>query len=387
MNNTNKKKFRTPKGKRKINKVLLVVLIVLLVLAIAGMIGYAVVNHMMNTAPVVNTEAPWADETTLDGSLPAPVVREEGSYNFLVVGKDNIALNTDVMMIINLDLRDDRISIMQIPRDTFITFENVPRKINSIYSIFYNSSDASDTAGRINDGMQGLASVLSENLAINIDFYANMNLDAFGNIVDAIGGVEMDVPYRMFYEDPGQNLYIDLQPGLQTLDGDQAQQFVRFRKGYIEGDTGRQDAQKIFMSAFIKSFKENISLANLTPVVTNVLGNLTHSLQLSECLYFVKQAMGTDFSNMVMLSAPNTPHTYNGLSYVVLHRAAMYKVINENFNVFDTDIPEASFDKDKNFTLLTDSGVNAIYNSTQEFDEMHGVDDIQQDGLDINLVG
>ncbi len=376
------KNLRTPRRRRSGSKVLLIILIVLLVLAIGGMIAYAVIDNMLSAPPEVSTQTPWSDETGDIGNTP--VKREEGSYNFLVVGRDVVALNTDVMMIANLDLDDDSMTIMQMPRDTFITIDGAVKKLNSVFGLYYNSSSASDANGRIHDGMKGLAQTLSSNLAINIDFYAYMNLDGFGGIVDAIGGVDMYVPYRMYYPDPEQNLLIDLYEGQQTLDGDKAEQFVRFRKSYIHGDTGRQDAQKLFMTAFMESFKNKISITNVTPVVTSILSNLEHSLKMSDCVYFVKEAMQMDFSNITMLSAPNTPYTYYGGSYVVLHRNAMYKVINENFNLFDTDIPEASFDKDKNFTLTTDANVNAIYNSTEEFEGTHSAEDIQQGGIDVD---
>lgn len=377
------KKLRKPK-KSTASKVLLTILIVLLSLVILGMIGYAILNNMMSTPPVVNTETPW--ENTNSDVAAEDVSREEGAYNFLVVGKDNVALNTDVMMIVNLNLDTKAMTVMQLPRDTFITLDGRYRKLNSVFSIYYNASTASGADGKTHDGMKGLASVLSENFAINIDFYAHLNLDGLGKIVDTIGGVDMYVPYRMKYEDPEQNLYIDLYEGQQTLNGDQAQQFVRFRKSYVNGDLGRQDAQKLFMAAFMESFKNKVSITNITPIVTTILDDLDHSLTLSNCVYFVKQAMGIDFSNINMLSAPNTPIMYNGGSYVVLHRAAMYKIINENFNVFDTDIPEESFDAEKNFTLTTDASINAIYNSTEEFDGTTSADDIQQGGIEIDRV-
>ncbi len=380
-----KKNLRTPKRRRGGSKALLIVLIVLLVLAIGGMIAYAIIDNMMETAPSVDTNTPWQNDEN-DALNSTPVKREEGSYNFLVVGRDVVALNTDVMMIVNLDLDDDSMTIIQMPRDTFITLDSVPRKLNSVFGTFYNASSASDTDGKIHDGMKGLAQTLGSNLAINIDFYAYMNLDGFGAIVDAIGGVDMYVPYRMEYHDVYQNppLHINLYEGQQTLDGDMAEQFVRFRNSYVNGDLGRVDAQKLFMTAFMESFKNKISITNVVPVVTSILNNLEHSLSVSDAAYFVREAMQMDFSNITMLTAPNSTITYNRGSYVVIHRAAMYKVINENFNLFDTDIPEASFDKDKNFTLTSNASINAIYNSTEEFEGTHSAEDIQQGGIDVD---
>ena len=375
--------MRKPKRKNA-NKVLLIVLIVLLVLAIAGMIGYAVIDKMTTTPPKVNTQAPWASESD-DNSTP--VAREEGSYNFLVVGKDVVALNTDVMMIVNLNLDKNSMAIMQLPRDTFVMIDNSYHKLNAVYGMYYNNSSEKTDSGRIHDGMKGLASVLSDSFAINIDFYANLNLDAFGTIVDTIGGVDMYVPFRMKYDDIYQDppLHIDLYEGQQTLNGDQAQQFVRFRSDYRYGDTSRQNAQKLFMTAFMETFAREISITNVGPIMTTILSNLTHSLEFNETVYFVKEAMGFDFSNITMLSAPNTPLTVYGGSYVILHRAAMYDVINEHFNVFDTDIPDATFDKAKYFTMESNYDINAIYNSTEEFEGEQNAQDIIDNGIDIDV--
>ena len=379
--------LRKPKSKRG-SKALLIVLIVLLTLAIAGMVAFAVLDNVSETAPTGDTEVPWKTETDASGEVVEgyeDVKRYEGFYNFLVVGKDNVALNTDVMMIINLNLNEDSsMTIMQLPRDTLVNYNGEVCKLNSMYSRFYNASSKTKEEDRIKDGMQGLSDFLAEAFAIKIDYYANLNLDAFGKVVDTIGGVDMYVPYRMYYKDEFQNppLYIDLYEGQQTLNGDQAEQFVRFRNSYIHGDLGRTDAQKLFMTAFMDSFKNKVSLTNLPSVITTILGNLTHSVPLEDAIYFARQAMELDFSNMTMLTAPNTPVDYYG-SYVVLHRAAMYKIINENFNMFSADIPDASFDTNKNFTIANNSNINAIYNTAEEFEGEYNVEDIKDNGIDV----
>lgn len=393
------KKLRKPKKSGKGQKVLLIVLIVILSLIVAGLIAYGAFKNWFDNAEIgeVDTAVPWAQDSTdiialpsgnnnSLGSNPGSIDRLKDTYNFLVVGKDNVALNTDVMMIVNLDLKDGNMSIMQLPRDTFVTFNGNVCKLNSIYSKYYNSSKASDTDGRIHDGMKGLSEFLKTNLAIHIDHYINLNLDALGEIVEAIGGVDMNVPYRMKYDDPYQNppLHINLYPGQQTLNGDQAQQFVRYRSGYIKGDIGRQDAQKLFMTAFMESFRNNISLTNVFSVVSSILEHLTHSMTLETSAAFVREAMQLDFSNITMLTAPHTPYTYYGGSYVVLHRAALLKITNQYFNVMNVDIPDIGFDKDRNFTLTSDTAINAIYNTDKEFEGILGADEIQQNGIDIN---
>ena len=81
-------------------------------------------------------------------------------------------------------------------------------------------------------------------------FSAIVKLDLFCKIVDAIGGVDVDVPQKMEYHDPAQDLHISLDAGMQHLDGKSAEHFVRYRSGYVNADLGRLDAQKIFLRAF-----------------------------------------------------------------------------------------------------------------------------------------
>ncbi len=389
----NKNKIRKPKKKdNKALKVILIIVCIILALAIMGMVilqtgAFNSILDLFVDEPTVSEDVPWTvTQKDENDENYTPVARLDDAYNFLVVGKDRIALNTDVMMIINLDLKNESLTIMQLPRDTLITLDGAVRKLNSVYSIFYNSCTSNNDEDRIRAGMEGLCEVLSGNLALQIDYYANLDLDGFVNIVDAIGGVDMYVPYTIRYKDPLQNLYIDLKEGQQTLDGNQAEQFVRFRKGFVKADTARQDAQKIFMTAFMENFKSKISITNISSVVSEVLKNLTHSLDFNECVYFAKAAYGMDFSNITMLSAPSNPCSYNGASYVVIQRTAMYEVINENFNLYDTDIPESSFDIDRNFTLLNNSTINYYYNLETEYNNGMTAEDIENNGIDIDLV-
>ena len=93
--------------------------------------------------------------------------------------------------------------------------------------------------------------MLEEILGIDIDYYVKVDLDAFKDIVDAVGGVEFDVQERLYYSDPAQGLYIDLYPGPQLLDGEKAEMLVRFREGYAQKDLKRIEVQQEFLKAFI----------------------------------------------------------------------------------------------------------------------------------------
>lgn len=342
------------------------------------------------------------------------------SYNFLVLGQDKKAMLTDVMMLVNLNTENNKVSVMQFPRDTFIKVstkacmncESVPynqsltacpdcnaslttvgngygQKMNSVYNTYY-SALRSKKSGLSEEelttfGMKGLSAEIEQNLHITIDYQIHMDLQGFRDIVDAIGGVDMYVPYNMKYSDPGQNLYINLKEGQQTLNGDKAEQFVRFRASYVNGDLGRQDAQKLFMVAFFKNFKEKVSLTNVFSIVSAMMEHVTHTIPSEDLDYFGRQVLSMDFSNITMLSAPNTPIYIGNGSYVVLHRKALLDVVNSGFLIFGGNyyVKDEYFDVERNFTT-NDASVKAIYETDKEFDGEKSAEDINNNGIDVN---
>ncbi|MDO4551954.1 MAG: LCP family protein, partial [Bacillota bacterium] len=166
--------------------------------------------------------------------------------NVLVLGvNDNL---TDTIMLGSYDLENNRVDVISIPRDTYYYRDGYTNaawyKINSIWQ---------------EEGAVGTAEAVSELLlGMPIHYYAVIRDSGVEAVVDAIGGVPVDVPFHMQYSDPTDDppLYIDIPEGQQVLDGENAVDFLRYRKGYSNGDIGRVEAQQ----AFIKSaFRQALS--------------------------------------------------------------------------------------------------------------------------------
>ena len=156
-------------------------------------------------------------------------------FCLLLLGKDKASGLTDVMMVVSLDPNTNNLSVMQIPRDTYADYGSKNhKKLNSAVAVLGSE--------------EKLCDFLSDSLGISIDGYLSLELDAFRKSVDAVGGVEMYVPKRLYYNDPAQNLYIDIPKGQQLLDGKKAEMVVRYRDGYADGDIGRLDMQKRFLA-------------------------------------------------------------------------------------------------------------------------------------------
>lgn len=307
------------------------------------------------------------DQTTAPTQGDGKFEQIDGTYNFLIVGYDQVASNTDVIMIVNFNVKTGSIAILQIPRDTYIDAE-VTRyhRINTVYHQSLANHKESKTQSL--DALHDLEKVLEESLCINIQNSAIMSLDGFVKIIDALGGVKLDIPVRMEYSDPEQDLYIDLYPGPQTLKGKDAEGFVRFRDTYINADITRLDAQKIFMSALIGQVK-SMDIVTFTKVIKEVIAYVTTDLSLADWTYFAKEAMGIDLENVTMMTLPTSPvWSSSGASYVVMNRASTLKIINDYFNVYNRTITDSIFDRNIIFADESDSKVYGSYKvSINEF--------------------
>ncbi|MBE6538431.1 MAG: LytR family transcriptional regulator [Ruminococcaceae bacterium] len=351
---------------------------------VALVIGAVIVAKNFSPAePIIDDEIPFhtgdvETQTDDEGNKVVPsgteekYIRREGVYNFLFVGYDKAAGLTDVIMIAQFDTNTGAINIVQVPRDTYARYNERGsyRKINGALS--YYDRELAD-----------FASFLEMNLCLKIDYYASVNLVAFRNIVDIIGGVEMYVPRRMFYDDPEQGLYIDLYEGYQTLDGNKAEQFVRFRSGYVNADIGRTDAQKLFMTAFMKKFISGISVSMLSQVGAQVLKYANTNLTLNEFIYFATKVLDIDLDKLTMMTLPGSDareyKTY-GTWYYVLSRSAMLDTINKYLNVYERDIPDSIFDPNKVFTNPDADYMLELYN-TEDLPDVYVGNEVDEDGI------
>ena len=194
----------------------------------------------------------------------------KGRLSFLLVGTDLGGVHTDTIMVAFYDLDKKKVDILSIPRDTRVKVNGKYRKINSANAI---------------GGMDMLLETLKDSFGISVNYYVKINYKGFVEVVDALGGVDFDVPRDMDYDDPVQDLHIHLEKGMQHLDGKQAEGVVRWRhnndftSGYAEGDVGRVKNQQAFIKAFIE---QKLTLSNLDKagelygiLVENVKTNMT----------------------------------------------------------------------------------------------------------------
>ncbi len=318
-----------------------------------------------------STSAPEAEaETTANVVVPLvpsnEPVRDKQRVNFLLMGHDKVALNTDVIMLVNFDMAEGSLDILQIPRDTFFKTGRINTLMANNRRLARNADSSLSSKELLEKGMAGAVSDLEKSLGVVIDGYALIDLEGFREIIDDLGGVYMDVPYAMHYEDPEQNLSIHLNKGPQTLNGAKAEMFVRYRAGYNQGDIGRVNAQKIFLSALLAKLKD-MSVTQAVSLANNAVKYVTTDLGVDDIVFYAKEFLGTDMGKVSMMTLPGYHTTSSGGgSYYVMNRAATRPIIDEYFNVFDNYvINDSRFDSERDFTTK-DRRFTAIYDADAE---------------------
>ena len=265
-------------------------------------------------------------------------------------------------MVVSYDVAEQDIHVLSLPRDTYINVGSSYHKLNAYFSASYNRS-ASRGAERYRDAIEAMASFIENGLCIRLDRYICMDTAGFREIIDAIGGVDMEVPFDMDYEDPEQDLYIHLKAGYQHLDGEKAEQFVRIRSGYLEGDIGRISAQRLFLTALANQVKTKLDLSSAVSIAKTALQYVTTDLSVAEIGYFAKNAFSVDLAKMTFTTLPGggviNPDT--GASYYVMYAENVRKIVNEQFNVYNREITREVFlSNAKNFTN-TASYISSVF--------------------------
>ena len=288
------------------------------------------------------------EEVQVETEVPAS--HKEGFYNILIVGTDDDGTRTDTIMIARMDVKDHTVAIMSIPRDTLIESSMTVPKINGAYGY----------AGKGEKGIKNLKSHLSTLLGFEVDGYAIVNLNAFVELVDLVDGVEFDVPMRMYYSDPTQDLYIDLQPGKQTLDGEHAMQLVRFRKGYATQDIQRTQVQQQFLKALAKKCLNVVNLTKVGEMAQIFADHVTTDLSVGNIAYFGQELLKCDFDNMFTYTLEGEAVMMDGVSYYAIYLHNTLEAVNEYFNPYEADITEG------NVTILTPAYVRSLQKAEEE---------------------
>lgn len=343
--------------KEKIFRVAYITLTVISALIVAGYIAFQLFSAPPDPNSIDNPDRPEFTRPPMTTTTRDPITgeemeveipglsadRKEQFYTFLLVGQDTGGGgNTDTMMLVAYDVPNQTLNVMNIPRDTYVQYGSREVLLNSVYN-----RAGGDRDGK---GISALKREVSELTGVYPDYHVIIQWTALGKLVDAIGGVEFEVPFNMYYNDLSQHFKINLKKGYQLLDGNKAMQLIRYRMnsigdtgvpdysyGYAEGDLGRIKTQQAFMKAIIaKCLKPDVLLPNLGNYISIFQENVVTNLSASDMAYFGKSAIGgLEMEDVEFVTMPNKSA---GNGHLLPIGSQIVSTINKGYNPYLEDI-------------------------------------------------
>jgi len=295
---------------------------------------------------------------------------EKTKYNFLIMGVDKSERLADVIMLVSLDTENNSLAVAQLPRDTYAEYTaSAYRKLNGAISVL--------------GGGRAVSDFLEDSLGIKIDHYVTVNLDGIAKAVDILGGVEVNIPYDMIYEDPYQGLEIELKAGKTLLDGEKSKQFIRYRAEYVRGDIARLDAQKLFLAALVEKLKSKGAVSLLRPVST-LISESESDLAISDCMFFASSVANIELSNISFMTFPGSDvKTDNGTWYYIINKKQTRAMLEKYFYTKDV-ARDTVLDTKKVFTGEYSKKFNTVYFAESGYDTVvYTADAINKSGIDI----
>lgn len=348
----------------------LTVVCILLSLVLLGMIAW----KMFAQAPTQNESGlNWANSTPqITFSVEAPKAdakKREDVYTFLAIGRDQENVNTDTMMVGMMDIKRKEVNVISIPRDLLVNVPGNSKKVNGIYNYHYKEALAEGLSEEKAEerALEGLVSGIQDLIGYKVDFYAFVDMDGFIDIIDAIDGVDFDVPKPMVYYDPGQELEIFIAEGMQHLDGQAAYKVVRYRmgdpgyEGYEDGDIGRIRTQQAFLKAVAKKMLSIGTIPKINELSKIVSSHLDTDLNASNIAYLGQKLLSIGTENIHFYRVPGDDTVViNQGSFVSVYLDEWLEMINTHLNPYDQEITE------DNLNVVTFNN-GKFYSTTGEF--------------------
>ncbi len=331
-----KKEDKKKNKKHTLRKVLLTLLLIIIVIGIIFFI------HVQKNGGGLKGIV-----TTVIGSS-AEKEKELQDIYLLVMGKSENM--TDTIMVVKYSAKNQSASMLSIPRDTF-TGDDEKRarasdKINSKY---------------INGGAQDTLKEVNELTGLNIRYYLIVDTKALRDLVDAIGGVEFDVPIDMDYDDVTQALHIHVKKGLQLLNGEQAEGVVRFRHNnnytsypvsYGDNDLGRMRTQREFLKILLKQLMKPTNITKINNLLKIAQEEVETNIDWNTAKGYVPSLFGFNTNNLVTNALPGEAKYANGVAVFIANPIKTKELINTMFLqvVNNTEQNEETTDTDTNTT-------------------------------------
>lgn len=248
--------------------------------------------------------------------------KEEGQYLILLVGVDKNGnddntdfTRTDTIMLISADTKTGEMELLSIPRDSRVKIRDKFDKVNHAHAF---------------GGIELTMQTLRQFLGLDIDYYVQVNYQALINIVDALGGVDYDVP-------EGINIHkgkVKINPGPNHLDGNEVMWYLRTRNIYNNGDIGRVNTQQAFVKAMVDEMVKKSKDMNLMTFISNYIKYVKTNLPMSAMLDLAGHIDSFSSDKMSTHTVPGMEQTINGTSYWIPDYDKTWEIVDDNYSNF-----------------------------------------------------
>jgi len=286
------------------------------------------------------------DPTGDDTSGTTTDVTKGGIVNILVSGVDigdtkvhvdEAQRRTDTIILMSYNPKTDVLNLVSIPRDTMVTIKGKTEKIN---------------ASNVFGGKNYLNTSVGNLLGININYSARLNYEGFRKVIDAIGGVDMEITRNMYYDDASQNLHIYFKKGTTAhLNGEKAEEFFRWRQnndgtGLADGDIGRISNQHLFIQKVIEKMKTPAMIARIPAIMDIVPDYVTTTMKPEAMLQYALKFAQLSSDKIVMSTLKGTTPTIDGVSYFVFDEDQNKEVLAAlHGEAVETETTQATLDR------------------------------------------
>lgn len=297
---------------------------------------------------------------------PYTVRNKNDPVNILVMGVDVGTVGakeednhkrTDTIILINYDPKSSRANLISIPRDTLIIIKGKNQKINAANAI---------------GGVAYLINAVESMLDVKINYFGKVDYSGFRELVDIIGGVDLKIPSRMDYDDPGQNLHIHFnKDDIVHLDGKKAEEFFRWRKnndgtGLVDGDLGRIQNQHLFIEKVIDKFKSVAILPKIPDILQAIPKYAETNMDAESLLKYGSAILRIGKENITMQTLQGDLANIDGISYVIYDVKKNDKILSALYRTKGSE-NTYGFQKDKiSVKILNGTGINGLAGSLSE---------------------
>lgn len=329
-----KVKKKLTKG-QKVRRIIIAVAVVLALLFCAAVAAVVFIRPPQANDPTIKDKEN-GDKIDVNSMLNSGT-RIDDVFTFVVGAVDEDQTRTDALMVATMDVNKKTINVMNIPRDTMCNNgqSEAWRKINAAYGM--------------SKGIEQTKTEIERLMGFKPDKYVIVNFDGIAAIVDAIGGIDYEIPFRMQYDDPSQNLHIDLYAGMQHLDGKQTVEFLRWRHNndysvqYPNGDEGRVENQQKFLKTLAGEVFQLKNITKISSIADAVFQNVKTDLTAGELLWMGMQALQIKNESIQFFTLPgygqmSTAGTSLRLSFFFPYYQETLDLVNKYFNPYEEPI-------------------------------------------------